>query len=462
MKGNNMVKIDLEEGELIEFEEKISKDNFLKKVVGMTNTKGGEIYLGVRDDKEIVGINITDRLKESIQDQCNACREPISVSFNTMKKDERDILIVKIPKGKFLPHMTPDGKVFIRTGAITRIATPQEIHNLVKSSGYVKFESLPVRDASLDDFDGDKIVGFKQRLSDETREKIRSLDNNDFLLNIGAIVKDDGKLVPTTTGLLFLAENPQKFVSHSRIVAVRFKGTVPVEVIDRSLISGSLVELIEESIKFTRRNTRNAMKIVGTQRIDIPEYPMAAIREGVVNAVAHREYITDNSPVQVYIFDDRIEITNPGIPETPANKLIGIHKPRNENICKLLSITKYVEGLGTGIGRMNEQMINHGLQPPVIDYRQTSFCITFHSPKEDMMKLVKPIATDLKDEGFNDRQIKALAYIQEHKIITHREYHSMFDVKHFQAMQELKKLVDKEYVKQIGKGKDSRYELIEE
>jgi len=456
-----MVKIDLEEGELIEFEEKVSQNQFCKKVVGMANTKGGDLYLGVRDDKEVVGINITNHLKEQIQDRCNHCKEPITVKFDAKKIEAADTLIVKIPKGLFLPHTTPDGKIFIRTGAVTRLATPKEIQELVKSSGYVKFESLPVRDASLDDFDNGKINDFKQRLSDETKEKIKKISDNDFLMNIGAIVKDNGNLIPTTTGLLFFAGSPQKFVSHSRIEAVRFKGIIPVEVIDRSLISGSLIELIEESIKFTRRNTRNAMKITGTQRIDIPEYPITAIREGIVNAIAHREYITDNSPAQLYIFDDRIEITNPGIPGTPVNRLIGIHKPRNENICKLLSMTRYVEGLGTGIARMNEQMINHGLQPPVIDYREISFCITFHSPKEDMMKLVKPIATDLKDEGLNDRQIKALAYIQEHKIITHREYHSMFDVNHFQAMQELKKLVDKEYIRQTGKGKDSRYELME-
>jgi len=462
MKGDNIIKIDFEEGELIEFEEKVSKDQFCKKVVGMANTKGGDLHLGVRDDKEVVGINITDHLKEQIQDRCNHCKEPITVKLVTKIIEGKNTLIVRVPKGTFLPHTTPDGKVFIRTGGVTRIATPKEIQELVKSSGYVKFESLPVRDASLDDFDNGKINDFKQRLSDETKEKIKKISDNDFLMNIGAIVNDNGNLIPTTTGLLFFAGSPQKFVSHSRIEAVRFKGSIPVEVIDRSLISGSLIELIEKSIKFTRRNTRNAMKISGTQRIDIPEYPIAAIREGVVNAVAHREYITSNSPVQLYVFDDRIDITNPGIPGTPVNKLIGIHKPRNENICKLLNITRYVEGLGTGIARMNEQMIDHGLKPPVIDYREDSFCITFHSPKEDLMKLVKPIATNLRDEGFNDRQIKGLAYIQEHKVITHREYHDMFKVTHFQAMQELKELVDKEYVKQIGKGKDSRYELIEE
>jgi ATP-dependent DNA helicase RecG len=282
-----------------------------------------------------------------------------------------------------------------------------------------------------------------------------------ILVNMGVAIKESKRIIPTTSGLLFFGKNPQKFIPHSRIKIARFKGIVPVEFLDSAELIGTAPELIDESEKFIKRNTRKASKIVDFERIDIPEYPYIAIREAIVNAVAHREYMTDKSPIQVYVFDDRIEIVNPGVPNVDIEELEGKHIPRNELICKLLNDHGYMEGFGTGIARMRLQMRNHGLGEPILEIKKQYFKATFLGPKEDILKLVKPERTDLRQQGLNDRQIKALAYIFDNKVISHKEYCEIFSVSNFTAYKELKELVDKGFVKQYGKGLDSHYEVQE-
>jgi ATP-dependent DNA helicase RecG len=455
-----MPKIDKEEGQCIEFKRKYKDGSLLHVIASFANSSGGEIYLGVDDDREVIGINITPELKDKIQSASNTIEDPISVGMEAREIFGKDVLVVKVSKGKSIPYCV-SGTVYVRSGAITRPATKQEITDMIASSGYIQFEKQPVRTSCYDDIDEQKVKNFLIRKAEQRGGTIPNLPLSQVLVNMGVAVKEKDEVIPTTTGLLFFGKTPQKFIPHSRAIVARFKGVVPVDFIDRAELTGSLLEIIEESEKFIKRNTRKASKIIDFERIDIPEYPYVAVREAMVNAVAHREYITDRSPIQVHIFDDRIEILNPGIPDIAITELEGKHIPRNELICKLLNDVGYMEGFGTGIARMKSYMREHGLSDPILEIEKEFFKVTFRGPKEDIFKLVKPIRTDLRRQGLNDRQIKALAYVFDKRIISHKEYCELFDVNNFTAFKELKELVEKGFVKQKGKGLDSHYEIQE-
>lgn len=448
-----MTKMDLEEAQDVEFEEKFSS-KFLKKVVGLVNSGGGSIYLGIRDDKEIVGIKITTKLKESIQDSCNKCKNPIPVGFREEEMHGKTILVVGIPRGEFLPYMDPQGIIWIRTGAVTRKTEPKEVSELVASRGYIRFEKQRVVGASIDDIDKNKVRNYLEKLGKPSNV---SLDK--VLLSLDLAVKDNGNIVPTVTGILMFDKNAQKFIPHSRVNIARYDGITRVRFLDRAEITGTIFEIIEETEKFIRRNTRLSSQVIGFERIDFPEYPYPAIRESIVNAVAHREYAASESPIQVSIFDDRIEIINPGIPNIPINELEKnpIHQPRNIIICQILNNARYMEGFGTGIERMRELMEKHGLKKPLLEIVREYFKVTFFGPKEDILKLVKPKRLDLKQRGLNDRQIKALAYMYDKGGISHREYCALFEVTNFVAMKELESLIEGDLVERVGKGVESYY-----
>lgn len=452
-----MPKIDKEEGQTIEFKRQY-KDGIINTIVGFANSNGGEIYLGIDDDREVIGVTVTAELKDKIQQVCNTIDQPITPTLNTQELFGKDVLIIKVPKGQNTPYCA-SGTFYVRTGAITRPAKGHEIRDMLAGSGYIQFEKQPVRNATYDEIDEVKVKDFMLRkLARNNGTNIPEIPIPQLLVNMAVAVQEENIVTPTTTGLLFFGKTPQKFVPHSRIKAARFKGVLPVDFIDRAEIIGSLLQLIEESERFIKRNTKQSSKIIEYERIDIPEYPYEAIREAIVNAVAHREYMTDSSPIQISIFDDRIEITNPGKPKIAINELEGKHIPRNELICKLLNDVGCMEGFGTGIARMKVKMREHGLDDPLLELEKQFFKVTFSGPKDDILKLVKPKRVDLRKQGLNDRQIKALAYIFEHKILSHKEYCALFDVTNFVAFKELRALVIKGLLKQYGKGVDTQYE----
>lgn len=142
-----MARIRLEEGQTIEFKRKYRDGSLLHIIASFANSSGGKVYLGVDDDKEIVGINITSELKDKIQQACNTIEEPISVEMEARNVLGKDYLVISVPKGNVIPYFV-SGAVYVRTGAITRPATKQEITDMIASSGYIQFEKQPVRASS--------------------------------------------------------------------------------------------------------------------------------------------------------------------------------------------------------------------------------------------------------------------------------------------------------------------------
>ena len=135
-----------------------------------------------------------------------------------------------------------------------------------------------------------------------------------------------------------------------------FKGTSKVNVLDRKNFAGGIVADIEESMRFIERNTRTAYRIEKLQREDIPQYPVAALREALTNAVMHRDWFIEGANVFVEIFEDRIEVSSPGglpkgmLPEDLGNKSLR----RNPLIADLLHRIAFIEKAGTGIQRMRD------------------------------------------------------------------------------------------------------------
>lgn len=449
-----MEKVDFEESQTIEFKESIGSGRWLEQAASFVNTDGGQIYFGIKKDRTVKGINPTGDKRDGISNAMATLDEPITVSFEEKEYCGKKVLIVNIPKGNSIPHIL-GGAIFIRSSATTRALTKAEMIESLSSAGYIRFEMQPIKNATLNDIDSDKVEYFLAKKISSMEHPSKSYLMDETLLNLGVAVRNQGKTYPTTAGVLFFGKNPQKFVSYNRITIARYKGTVPVDFIDKDDLTGTFLEMIDSCEKFIRRNTRNSAKIIDFERVEMPEYPIAAIREGIVNAVAHKEY-SSKAPIQISIFDDRIEIINPGIPSVPIEEL-NVHMPRNETICRLLKDAKYMESFGTGIKRMKELMIRHGISEPILEVHGEFFKITFPGPKEDMLKIVKPVRRNLREEGLNDNQIIALSIIQEQGYITHKEYCVQFNVKNIDGAKELKELVDKKLAIQEGKGIESRF-----
>lgn len=289
----------------------------------------------------------------------------------------------------------------------------------------------------------------------------------EFLLNTLKVIKEfDGVIKLTNSALLFFGKSPDEYLPQSEIKIARYQGSTRSKIIDRVDLKGPLYQMIDEVEVFFKRNTRLAHKIVDFKRIDIPEYPYSAIREALINSIAHRDY-RRAAPIMFSIFDDRVEIQSPGglVHGLTIDNLEGQHEPRNDKICKIFSHTKDMEELGTGISRMKDEMRDHGLSEPEFLESGNSFIVKFYGPGNRILDLVSSIPedrqTDLRELGLMDRQIHALGMmVNEGKVFTRVTYEETLKVPSRTASRDLKLLTDKELIQKVRKGNTFIYKAF--
>ena len=189
----------------------------------------------------------------------------------------------------------------------------------------------------------------------------------------------------------------------------------------------------------------NEVICVNTQQ-EIPEYPKSVVREALVNALAHRDYFNKNT-IQVNIFDDRMEITNPGtLPEGLTLKILGtIAIQRNPIAYEIMRDLRLVEAIGTGITRMREDMRKANLPEPVFEEIANFFRVTLYNSK-------KPV-----EEKLNPRQQKCIAYLEKNQSINSNIYKKLNEVSIFTALTDLNDLVERGLITRIGKRRGAFY-----
>jgi ATP-dependent DNA helicase RecG len=390
---------------------------------------GGIIVFGIIEDKDkheikITGTDILDNLQEKIGDLVNnEMSFIIRPTYHILEIKERTLLAVFIPEcpDQFKPcYYNPAGMpngAYIRDGNTDRKMTDDEMRNLIDNSKKFKFDITSAEESSLNDLSKEKILELLIKSGERTQRQ-SSLGEIDFelLKNLGIADNFDGLQKLTLAGfLIFAKERPQNKQQFSRyaIRCVRFKGSnVAAEIIDSLDIKETLDVQIDEMLKFVLRNIKKSAKIVGTKRIEKYEYPKKAIREIVANAVIHRDYKITGTYTQVYIFEDRIEVFNPGClpPGVTIENIKDAQVSRNEIIAARLKDLDYLEEYGRGIDIVFNEMKKWNLLPPIFKNTSNSF---------------KVILMGQKLSELNERQIKIWEYLQEHKKITVKECDSL-------------------------------------
>jgi ATP-dependent DNA helicase RecG len=344
------------EGVMLEYKEGLSS-SFARELVALANTAGGRILLGVRDDGTVKGIADTNELRARIQDFARNCDPPVKILVQRIGK----VTVVTVRESDAKPVQCSDG-FFWRQGAVTQKLSREEIRDFFRQEGAIRFDlSICPRFRFPDDFDPDKFNAWlhKSNIS-------RTASVEDILVNIDAAERSGGKLFVRNAGVLFFAREPRRFFNQAYITCLLFKGTANVHVLDRKDFAGCVVADIEDSLRFIERNTRTAYRIEKLQREDIPEYPMAALREAITNAVMHRDWFIEGANVFVEIFTDRIEVSSPGgLPKGMKLSDLGQKSVRrNALIADLLHRIAFIEKAGTGIRRMRDGARDQGYPEP--------------------------------------------------------------------------------------------------
>ncbi|NVM38100.1 MAG: hypothetical protein HWN81_21080 [Candidatus Lokiarchaeota archaeon] len=310
-------------------------------------------------------------------------------------------------------------------------------------------ENELVRSASFNDFSSDVIEKYLKLC--ERNYKLSSKELKDFFYKLGFLNYDESekRYIPTVAGILLFGKHPEDFLPQS-IIKIQVKyGLKPV----LQDIEGSLLTIPEKTLSFLKKNMKTYSNISGLERIELPEYPIEALREAIVNAIVHRDY-EEGRRIFITLSMDRIEIRSPGLAMLPLTleKIKRYNTSpfnRNPRIAYAFSKMKMMEERGLGLKLMHDILIKNDLQPPIFNFENDYFVVTFLSPigSSDEFHIPKDIL-----EKLNDRQVKAISLINERVKITSNEYAKEFEINKKTAIRDLNKLIDLEIVKSGGRG----------
>ncbi len=456
MMGMDLVELGklIEKGECqsVEFSESADKE-LGKTMCALANTEGGFLLVGVDDKGNVVGVKNADEAQRRLRQSLQTC-EPVPIAnISVVASDGKAALAVQISKTDVPCYC--NGAIYLRVGSTNQRLSGHMLEEFLKDRQFLRFDGSSSK-ATIADVEESAVEDFLSRRNPSLEKSglkgPQALKN--VLLTLGA-ARQNGQPVLTNAGALFFAKKPSEFLPQNQVKLVRFKGVAPVDISNVSVMNGRLVENIEAAFSFVQRNSATAYKIGdGLQRREISEYPLEAVREALVNAVAHRDYFSF-APVQASIFDDRLEVANPGsLPKgLSVEKLpmLGLGIPRNPTIYRLLSEARYIEAIGTGIPRMISAMRKAGLPDPVFEDFGGFFKVTLYNEK-GLEKMLSRL-------GVNLRQYSCLGYLKENNQITSKEYAGKFGVSIPTAVADLNKLAKFKLARKTGKKRSTKYEL---
>jgi len=423
------------EGKTLEFKKELPKNrqNLLKTVIAFANGAGGNIYVGVNDDRTVTGIkeepfDLEEKLSSIIYDSIS----PIpNVFFQTVAFENKTIFIVRILPGAnkpyYLKKLGPEDGIFVRIGSTNRKADFQVSAELRRQARNISL------DQEIDpSFDCDIL---DRRLLEKFIE-LRGLKIKptlDYFIKIKAAQRYDHTCHPAIGGiLLFCSTLPDEY-SYARFRVSRFKAENRADLINSTTISDGLLVMPEKIMDFVQLYMEKKIEISALRRKEDYDIPLPAIREGILNAICHRDYSITGSDNKLDIFSDRIEITSPGtlpLGITLQDLGDGISEVRNRLIVKIFREAGYVEQLGTGIMRIKETCRTNALPEPKFEETGNFFKITIFRSRlallpdlEDVYGLIRqgtPLSSSEIAEKLNIHQntvLKRLRQLEEKGLI---------------------------------------------
>ncbi len=374
------------EGTGLEFKSEIpSPSELSEEIIAFANTEGGRILFGVGDDGSIVGVHFAGDIEEHLMNICrNNCLPALNPAFEIIEVNGKTIAVLQIPKGADRPYRTTREHYYVRVGTTKRRATKEELGRLFQDAGIVHYDLSPVPRTSIGDIDMERFTQYYTQLYEGSPSET-GLPLEQLLENMEIATIRDNRYVLTLGGLVCFGKNPQQHLRHTGIAAVRFKGDEISELfVDRAELTGTLPQLIDDAEQFVLKNTKVAAIIQGFKREEMPQYPIAAVRESIVNAVAHRDYSIAGSKIRLFIFENRIEVYSPGnLPNTITLDTIMYRQfTRNQLIVKFLNNLKYIDELGAGIPRMIRLMKQVCGTSPKFALYGDEFCVTLYGNQE--------------------------------------------------------------------------------
>jgi len=437
----------MQESQNIEWKERW-RDEYLKWVCGFANANGGKIFIGKNDTGEIIGLKNPKRLLEDIP---NKIQNHLGIICDVILHEKNNLKFIEIDVKPYEVPISYQGKYHYRSGSTKQELKGNALNEfLLKKAGKTWDDVIEPR-AELDDIDISAIEQFKESAFKSKRMPfIKDEDKIDAILD-NLLLTENKKL--KRAAVLLFGKKPNRFFINAFVKIGRF-GKTSDELLFQEIVEGNIFTLADKTLDILDKKFLIAkISYEGLHRIEQWEYPYEAVREAIINAIVHRDYM--GAPIQISIYDDKMIIWNEGsLPDDlTIDDLKEQHSSRPHN--PILAGAFFKGGLIEAWGRGTVKIINEckkaGLPEPKIENVFGGIQVTLYN---DFLS-----DEILKQKGFNERQIKVIGYIKRNKLITNSKYRELFNVSEKTAYRDLEQLIKLGILQKKGKKKGTIYML---
>ena len=383
-----------------------------EEVCAFANASGGVVLIGVDDTNTIKGITIDNAKRSAIQNSINEISPVLKCDFNIVEIDGKDIAVIEVPSGQNKPYVL-SGAIYVRQGPNSqKLTTVEEMRDFFQQADKIYFDDAICKEATIEeDIAKENIKTFRFEAG-----LVNATSDEQLFTNL-KLVTNDGQLKNGV--VLFFGSNPEKFFEKAVIRCVAFEGTDKRYIVDDKVMTGTLYQQYQKSMIWLKSKLDVRYDIEGEggkPRKELWEIPETAFKETIINSLAHRDYYDKGARITIEVFDDRVEISNPGglVSAVPRSEFGKRSASRNPLIFGLFERMRLVEQIGSGITRIRDVMNDEGLTPPEFNI-DGMFTVTLRRPF-DFEKWVEKWV-----EKLTDNRVKILREVHNNHKVTKKE-----------------------------------------
>jgi ATP-dependent DNA helicase RecG len=426
------------------------RDEYLKWICGFANAQGGKIFIGIDDEGNVSGIEDYRKLLEDIPNKI-VSHLGLVPDVNLHSKSKKHYIEIKVLQSDI--PISYHGAYHYRSGSTKQELKGTALQQFILTKMGRTWEDAAVPNASLKDLDEAVIAMFVKKAIEKGRiPKDAANDDITVLLKNLFLINQQGQL--TNAALLLFGKNPASVSLSASFKIGRF-GKESHDLKFQDIVETNIIEMPDKVLEIlSSKYLIRPISYKGLERMEPLEYPEPALREAILNAIIHKDYLS--TWIFLKVFDDRLEIWNPGrLPEElTIEKLKTNHSsyPRNKVIANVFFKIGLIEAWGRGTNKIIEACLNAGLPEPLIEETQGGIEVVF---------LKDPYTEEyLRSLNLNERQIKAVLYVKETGQITNSQYQEINVIKKSVAATDLLDLADKQILLRVGStGRGTKYVL---
>lgn len=432
------------ESERIEYKSQMIEDLY-REVIAFANSNGGVIYIGIDDQGNLTGIDNVDETYTRITNGIRDAIAPDVTMFVQYILQDNKVIQIEVGEGSYKPYylkskgMKPNG-VYVRHGASSVQASPDQIRKMIKESDGDNFEASRCMEQELTFHAAE--TAFKQYGVEFSVEKYRALGitKNDVFTNLALLLSDQ---------------------CHHTIKVAVFKDEFCTEFRDSKEFGGSVFKQFEDVVNYLALCNKTVSTIKGLVRTDKQDYPEEVIREALLNALVHRDYSFSGSII-INVNDSKMEFISLGglLPGLSTEDIrIGISQPRNKKLAEVFHRLRLIESYGTGIRRIFKLYENCPVQPSIEATTNAFRIVLPNMNATDTANEDTPATTGKSTAAITPQVKKVMDYLAKYDEMTDEDLQELLNIKKTRAYQLARQMHENELIDIIGRGASKKYKL---